>query len=79
MPKLPESFTRTAHGALAFCEENRMTQFEQCLVDILAELTDAERSTISLTDTLDQQGVDSLVALRLARGIHAARPVERAG
>jgi acyl carrier protein len=47
-----------------------MTQFEQCLVDILAELTDAERGTISLTTTLDQQGVDSLVALRLARGIH---------
>lgn len=57
-------------------EENRMTHFEQCLVDILAELTDTGASSISLTTTLDQQGVDSFVALRLARAIHDRSGVE---
>jgi len=53
-----------------------MTQSEQCLVDILAELTETGAGSISVTATLDQQGVDSFVALRLARAIHERTGVE---
>lgn len=53
-----------------------MTQFEQCLVDILADLTATERSAISLTTTLDQQGVDSFIALRMARAVHDRTGIE---
>ncbi|TNC76422.1 acyl carrier protein [Janthinobacterium lividum] len=53
-----------------------MNLFEQCLVDLLADLTNAERGAISLTTTLDQQGVDSFVALRLARAIHDRTGIE---
>jgi acyl carrier protein len=48
-----------------------MTEFEQCLRTALAELTESDPASISSTATFSEQGVDSLVGLRLAGRIEA--------
>ena len=46
-----------------------MKQFEEFLVASLAELLEVGPSEISVTQPLGEQGVDSLIVLRLARKI----------
>lgn len=53
-----------------------MTRFEQHLVEILAGLTEVAPASISLDATFDQQGVDSFIALRLAREIFDRTGIE---
>lgn len=55
-----------------------MTHFEQYIRDALAVLMDMPAQDISITDDLSEQGVDSLVGLRLARKIeeYTGRAIE---
>ena len=46
-----------------------MTTRELCLIEILADLIKIEAQQLSLTMTLTEQGVDSLIGLRFARKI----------
>lgn len=53
-----------------------MNHFERSLVDIVSTLTGLERDAISPNDTFDQQGIDSLLALRLMREVRERTGVE---
>lgn len=46
-----------------------MTKYEQYLREVLAELMDVDAQQLSLTATVFDQGMDSLVGLRLARKV----------
>jgi aryl carrier-like protein len=53
-----------------------MSKTEQLLLDTLAHLLKEPAASLSLTTPIDEQGVDSFLGLRFARGIHKATGYE---
>lgn len=53
-----------------------MNNTEQLLIATLARLLKTPAESLSLTVPIDEQGVDSFLGLRFARGVHKATGVE---
>jgi aryl carrier-like protein len=56
--------------------EEKMTNTEQLLIATLARLLQTPAEALSPTVPIDEQGVDSFLGLRFARGIHKATGFE---